>query len=223
MQHIYRTYNTEFTSDLGITEITRRLWHEQESNSKIPFSKSGHLMSRQVVIYSSLSCLKHWNSNLKMKKRQGKWLTYPGGLWKCISNPNLGLDSGHGTRQVNWDFSEAAILSSKSHSTFHYPCHQLRWNVLKTITDITWMDYRRKPMPAETHLFLIACPVGHLQILIQEVQAQLVNRRFKEVVFHEAKEKRQFSISLFSCSAFRAPPFCGFCFQGWRHLHLQFL
>lgn len=78
-------------------------------------------------------------------------------------------------------------------------------------------------MPGETHLFLIACPVGHLQILIQKVQAQLVNRRFKEVVFHEAKEKRQFSISLFSCSAFRAPPFCGFCFQGWRHLHLQFL
>lgn len=103
MQHIYRTYNTEFRSDLGITEITRRLWHEQESNSKIPFSKSGHVMSRQVVIYSSLSCLKPWNINLKMEKRQWKWLTYPAGLWKCTSNPNLGLDSGHGTRQVNWD------------------------------------------------------------------------------------------------------------------------
>lgn len=67
-------------------------------------------------------------------------------------------------------------------------------------------------MPGETHLFLIARPVGHLQILIQEVQAQLVNRRFKEVVLHEAKEKRQYQHQFTQLQLFQSPWFSGFCF-----------
>lgn len=67
-------------------------------------------------------------------------------------------------------------------------------------------------MPGGTHLFLIARPVGHLQILIQEVQAQLADRWFKEVVLHEAREKTDsVSTTVFSC---RVP---WFCLQGHRH------
>lgn len=96
-------------------------------------------------------------------------------------------------------------MSSKSHLTFHDPCHETTaTKCVKKPNDRQWLktDHRQKPMPVETHLFLVACPVGHLQILIQEVEAQLVNRRFKEVIFHEAEERRQKSTSV--CSA--VPP-----------------
>lgn len=67
-------------------------------------------------------------------------------------------------------------------------------------------------MPVETHLFLVACPVGHLQILIQEVEAQLVNRRFKEVIFYEAEERRQNQHQFVQLYLLQALPVCGCCF-----------
>lgn len=67
-------------------------------------------------------------------------------------------------------------------------------------------------MPREIYLFLIAGSVGHLQILIQEVQAQLVNWWFKEIVFHEAREKRWYQHQLIQLLLFESPPFHGFCF-----------
>lgn len=42
------------------------------------------------------------------------------------------------------------------------------------------------------YLFLVAAPVGHLQIMIKEVQAQLVNGWLKKIVFHQAEEKIHF-------------------------------
>lgn len=69
-------------------------------------------------------------------------------------------------------------------------------------------------MPGGTHLFLIARPVGHLQILIQEVQAQLTDRRFKEVVLHEAREKTD-GVSTTESSCRATIPWL--CWQGRRH------
>lgn len=39
----------EFRAGLGSTGIIVRLWHEEGSNSKLSFSKSGYLMRRQVA------------------------------------------------------------------------------------------------------------------------------------------------------------------------------
>lgn len=58
-------------------------------------------------------------------------------------------------------------------------------------TDYMERVLKGKSIQGKTHLFLIAGPVGHLQIPIQKVQAQLVNRWFEEIVFHQAKEKRE--------------------------------
>lgn len=37
-----------------------------------------------------------------------------------------------------------------------------------------------------TYLFLVAGSVGSLQLLVQEVQAELIDGRLEEIIFHQA-------------------------------------
>lgn len=76
-------------------------------------------------------------------------------------------------------------------------------------------------MPVGTYLFLVARPVGHLQILIQEVEAQLVNRWFKEVIFHEAGERRQNQHQFVQLYLFQAPPSLWLLFLGMLELGFE--